>query len=215
MTRIVTVRGTGESYGPHSMCGGVVSGLPTVVELDYRAEIRPIGLLRLPESAALGRAALRAQDGLGLPWVAVGFSLGAMILGDYVMLDRPKNLRGVVLLADPLRHRDQCAHGGVPRNHFGIAGERFVSGVPAHSFAIPDDPIASCPSDNGMRLISNQVASRAQPIPLRCVWDAGFTIQWVWKYAVDGRHVAYGSERVPGSQHTFVEAARSVVEGML
>lgn len=212
---IVRVRGAGEPVGPNQMLAGVTRDLPgDIVDLDYRPEIRPIGTLRLPESVALGRAALRAIDALGIPWVAPAFSLGALTLGDYVMLDSPKNLRGVVLLADPLRHRNQCAHGGVPRTQFGIAGERLVSRVEVHSFAIPDDPITACPADNGIRIIANGVTGRQQPTPARW-WDAFGTIDQIRKYLVDGRHVAYGSERMPGDSRTYVQAARDALRGML
>ncbi|ETD31535.1 hypothetical protein [Williamsia sp. D3] len=203
----VRVRGAGEPVGPNQMLAGVTQGMSDVIDLDFRPEIRPIGTLRLPESVVIGRAALRSIDALGRPWKASGFSLGAYILGEYVMLDRPKNLKGIVLLADPLRARNQIAHGGVPTNRFGLAGERFISGVPVHSFAIPDDPISSCPADNGLRLIANGVTGRRQPDPARW-WDAFGTIEWAKKYLIGGRHNAYGSERMPGDSRTYVQAAR-------
>lgn len=211
---IVRVRGAGEQAGPAQMLAGVTDGLAGVRDLDFRPEIRPIGTLRLPETVVRARAALRAIDALGVPWVAPGFSLGALILGEYVMLDQPKNLKGIVLLADPLRARNQIAHGGVPANRFGLAGERFISGVPVHSFAIPDDPITSCPADNGLRLIANGVTGRRQPDPARW-WDAFGTIDWAKKYLIGGRHTAYGVEKVPGDSRTYVQAARDALKGML
>ena len=212
--RIVTVRGAGEQRGGANMLSGVVRGLADVVELDYPAEIAPIGTRSLAQSEVIGRAALRAIDALGQPWVAPAFSLGALTLGNFVVLDKPRNLRGVVLLADPLRHRNQVAHGGVVRTNFGLGGERFISGVEVHSFAIPDDPITSCPGDNGLRTIADLITGRRQPTPARW-WDAWGTIEQAKKYLVGGRHTAYASERMPGDSRTYVQAARDALVGML
>lgn len=211
---IVTVRGAGESYRDN-MCAAVVRGFSNVVELIYRAEIRPIGMLSYAESIADCRAALRRIDTLGEPFIIVCFSLGAAGAGDFVMFDKPRNCKGIILLADPLRDRKQCAHGGVPANSYGVGGERFISGVPVHSFAIPDDPITSCPADNGMRAIANAVTGRKQPENARWYWDVFYTFAWVWKYAAAGRHVAYTSDRMPGDRRTYVQAARDTLAGML
>lgn len=215
MTNIKRVRGTGESLDDAQMLGGVTRGLDNVSDLKYRAEIRPIGMLRLPESEALGRAELRAEDAKGEPWVVVGFSLGAYIAGNYAMLDKPKNLKGVVLLADPLRHRGQCSNGGVSKNNWGLAGERWISapGLTVFSYAIPDDPITSCPGDNGLRQISDVVTGRNQGVPGRW-WDAWGTIGQAKKYITDGRHVAY-NERMPGSRETYIQAAAKAVRDMI
>lgn len=213
MTLNVRARGAGEQAGPAQMLAGVTRGIEAI-DLDYPAQIRPIGALTLAESVTRGRAALRAIDGLGQPWTLSGFSLGAYLAGEYVMLDKPKNLRGVVLLADPLRHRNQVAHGGVARTSFGLGGERFISGAQVHSFAIPDDPITSCPGDNGLRTIADLITGRRQPTPARW-WDAWGTIEQAKRYLVGGRHTAYGSERMPGDSRTYVQAARDALIGML
>ena len=206
-----TLRGAGESYGDSNMCAGVVRDL-NAREIAYRAEIRPIGTLTIGESEAHGRAALRSLDAEGEPWVGVAFSLGAYILGNHVMLDRPKNCKGVVLLADPLRHRSQCSNAGVSRGSWGLAGERWISGVPLHTFAIPDDPITACPGDNGLRQISDLITKRNQGIPGRW-WDAWGTIEQAKKYLVDGRHVAY-TGRMPGSTKTYIQAASEAVRAI-
>lgn len=212
MTRILTVRGAGEDPGPNQMLGPVVRGMDST-SLQYPAQIRPIGTLSLAQSEQLGFAALRSYDALGGPWVGVGFSLGAYILGNFVMQEKPKNCKGIVLVADPLRARNQVSNGGVPANRFGLAGERLISGVPVKSFAIPDDPITSCPADNGLRTISDRVTGRRQPVPAGW-WNAGATIDWALKYLVGGRHVAYG-EKMPGSSKSYLTAAREAVEAML
>lgn len=206
MTRVVRVRGTGESMGSRQMLG-LIDG----DDLGYRAEIAPIGTQSYAASVASARRVLREVDGQGEPWVGVGYSLGAAALGDFVMFDRPRHCLGIVLLADPLRARGQCANP-VPADRWGVAGERRISGVPVHSFAIPDDPITSCPGDNGMRLFANAVTGRQQPVQPRMLWDAGYTLAWFFRYLKqDSRHIVYGSEKLADGR-TYVEAARDAVK---
>ena len=209
MTRVVKALGTGERPGQNML--SLIPG----EELVYRNEIAPIGTQSYSASVAQCRAALRAVDAKGEPWVGTAYSLGAAALGDFVMYDRPRHCLGIVLLADPLRARGQCANT-VPADRWGVAGERRISGVPVHSFAIPDDPITSCPGDNGMRLFANAVTGRQQPVQPRMLWDAGYTIAWAWKYlrAGDSRHIVYGSERLADGR-TYVEAARDAVRELV
>lgn len=210
MTRVVRVRGTGESMGSRQMLG-LIDG----DDLGYRAEIAPIGTQSYAASVVSARRVLREVDGQGEPWVGVGYSLGAAALGDFAALDGPKHCLGVVLLADPLRASGQCAHAGVPADRYGVAGERPIGGLPVHSFAVPDDPITACPGDNGMRLFATAVTGMSQPVAPRMVWDAGYTIAWAWRYLRgDSRHIVYGTERMPGDRRTYVEAARDVVRGL-
>lgn len=204
MTRVVKALGTGERPGQNML--SLIPG----EELVYRNEIAPIGTQSYAASVLACRAALRAVDARGEPWAGVGYSLGAAGLGDYVMLDRPQHCLGIVLLADPLRARGQCANP-VPKDRWGVAGERPISGVPVHSFAIPDDPITACPGDNGMRLFANAVTGRQQPVQPRMLWDAGYTLAWFFRYLKqDSRHIVYGSERLTDGR-TYVEAARDAV----
>lgn len=209
MTRVVKVRGTGESMSQNML--SLIDG----EALPYRAEIAPIGTQSYTASVTQLRAALRAVDAQGQPWVGVGYSLGAGGLGDFVMLDAPKHCKGIVLVADPLRARGQVSNGGVPKDRFGVAGERPISGVPVRSFAIPDDPITACPSDNGMRMFATAVTGRRQVVHPRMVWDAGYTIAWLWKYLQgNSRHIVYGTEPMPGDRRTYMEAARDAVQEM-
>lgn len=83
--KIVRVRGAGESM-LDNMCSGVTRGLTNVIELVYRAEIRPIGMLSYAESIADCRAALRRIDAQGEPFVIVCFSLGAAGAGDLSLI---------------------------------------------------------------------------------------------------------------------------------
>ena len=210
--RIVSIRGAGEGYGVN-MCAGVVRGLD-VHELVYPAEIRPIGTRTLGQSVEIGRAALRSIDTEGELYVIVAFSLGAYVASEFVMLDQPRNCKGLVLLGNPLRPRGHCAHGGVPAVRHGIAGEVPIVGVPVRNFTIPDDPISACPPDNGLRSISARVTGRRQPTPAQW-WNAGATLDWLMRYLTGGRHTSYGTERMPGSDLTYVQAAAAAVRGML
>ena len=207
------MRGAGEDLA-NNMCSPVVRGFDQVTQIGYPAEVRPIGVRTLQESVNLGRAALRSFDALGGPWVGVGYSLGAYALTEYVLLDRPKNCKGLVLLGNPLRPRGKCANAGVPGDRFGLAGEVPVAGVTVHDFSVPDDPISACPRDNGLRVIAPYVTGRRQPTPAGW-WNAGATIEWLLKYmGPTSRHMAY-NERMPGSQQTYTQAARAALEGML
>lgn len=207
--RIIAVRGTQEPL-KGGMTEPVVADLGVdVVRLAYPAEIRPWGWKTLPESVVAGREDLRKADTLG-PWVGVGYSLGAYLLGHAVAADHLTNCRGVVLIADPLRHRNQCSNPGVPRNRFGIAGERWVPGN-VTTLAIPDDPITACPNDNAGRLVANVLTGRMQPLFPQMMNPIYFA-QWLSKYP--SRHVAYGSARLPDGR-TFLEAARDAVEALL
>lgn len=205
MPRVVKALGTGERPGQNML--SLIPG----EELVYRNEIAPIGTQSFSASVAQCRAALRAVDAKGEPWVGTAYSLGAAALGDYVMLDHPQHCLGIVLLADPLRARGQCANP-VPADRWGVAGERRISGIPVHSFAIPDDPITACPGDNGMRLFANAVTGRQQPVQPRMLWDAGYTLAWFFRYLKqDSRHIVYGSEKLADGR-TYVEAARDSVK---
>ena len=210
--KIVAARGAGEAYR-NNMVMGALGGLKNVVELQYPAEVRPIGQRTLAESVVLARRAFNDIDAKGESWVGIAYSLGAYALTEYVLLDRPKNCKGLVLLGNPLRPRGKCANAGVPGDRFGLAGEVPVAGVPVHDFSVPDDPISACPGDNGLRLIANGVTGRRQPDPVRW-WDAFGTIEWGKKYLIGGRHTAY-NERIPGSQQTYIQAARDALIGML
>lgn len=196
------------------MVGNMLTPIPGE-ELDYRAEIAPIGSRSYAESVRDIHAHLRGIDAAGQPWIGVAYSLGAAGLGDYAAFDRPEHCAGIVLVADPKRARSQVANAGVPAGRWGIAGERPITTVPLSSFAVPDDPITASPGDNGGRLIANAVTGLAQPQPARW-WDAGYTLAWAWKYLQgNSRHCVYGVEKMPGDPRTYVQAAGDVVRGWL
>jgi hypothetical protein len=128
---------------------------------------------------------LAVVDQDGAPYILVGYSLGAAAAGDFVQYDRPKHCRGVVLIADPKRHRRQVANKGVNPNNWGIAGERFIDAVQCYSLSIPDDPISALPGNNGMRMIADRVTGLRQPLPSQW-WNAGYTLDWLHRYLVVG-----------------------------
>ncbi|WP_420109950.1 hypothetical protein [Mycolicibacter arupensis] len=206
MTTVFKLNGTGESQTGRNMLSPVPGE-----DFRYVAEIRPIGLRTYAESVADARRRLRELDAAGEDYVLTGYSLGAAAAGDFVQHDRPKHCRGVVLLSDPKRHRRQCSNPGVHGGTWGVAGERFIDHVPCFTFTIPDDPISACPGNNGMR----QIASRVTGLPQDPGqwWNAGYTLQWLWKYLADGRHTAYGVERVGGV--TYLDLVKRAVEGLV
>lgn len=209
MTRVYKLRGTGESLDRN-----MLSSLPGE-DVPYIAEIRPIGLRSYAESVSDARRRLSVIDGAGEPYILVGYSLGAAAAGDFVQYDRPRNCRGIVLLADPKRAAGQCANKGVSPNSWGIAGQRRIDHVQCYSFTIPDDPISALPGSNGLRSIASRVTGLQQPTPSQW-WNAGATVEWLSKYLVGGRHTAYGAERMAGNGgRTYIEHARATLEGLL
>ena len=209
--RIVSVRGTNEPLRG-GMTEKVILGHPRtdVLRLTYPAAIFPIGLETLPQSVLAGRKELHRIDNDG-PWIGVGYSLGAYLLGHAYAADGLRNCRGIVLIADPLRHRGQCANPGVPGDRWGIAGERWIPGN-VKSFAIPDDPITSLPGSNPTRYLSDVITGRRQPFG--GLWPIGAGGSALWRYLGSGRHTAYGTDHLPDGR-TYLTAARDAVKAML
>ncbi|WP_157226759.1 hypothetical protein [Gordonia soli] len=171
-----------------------------------------MGTRTYAESITDIRKRLGVIDARGEDYILIGYSLGAAGVGDFLEYDRPRHCRGIILIADPKRHRAQCSNPGVPANRWGVAGERKITRVPWWSYSIPDDPISALPGDNGNRVTASKVTGLPQPTPARW-WDAGYTLDWLWRYTVGGRHTAYGRERVAGSTITYLQAAtRAAVE---
>ncbi|WP_155826719.1 hypothetical protein [Jongsikchunia kroppenstedtii] len=148
-------------------------------------------------------------------------------MGDFVFHDNPHNCRGIVQVADPLRAAGQVNNRGVANTSWGCAGQRQLSGPwPWYSFAIPDDPIASCPGDNGFRQIADMVTGLHQPIPAQW-WNAGATLDQIMKHLVGNpnldpsytfhlsRHCAYAVENMPGSTQTYMQAVRAAVVSLI
>ena len=203
--KVIKLRGAGESLTGRNMLSSIAGD-----NLPYLAEIRPIGTHTYAESVKDARVQLAAVEASGEPYVLVGYSLGAAAAGDFVQYDRPRNCKGIVLLSDPKRHANQVSQKGVPKGNWGIAGQRFIDRVPCYSYTIPDDPISACPGNNGLRQIASSITGIPQD-PGQW-WNAGYTLQWLWKYTAGGRHTAYGTERINGS--TYLQSVKAIVEGL-
>ncbi|GAA1891650.1 hypothetical protein [Williamsia serinedens] len=192
--RIVRVRGTGEDRAANML--SLIRG----VELEYLAEIRPIGVRTFRQSVDAGVAEAVRLDALG-PWVGVGYSLGCCVLAEAARYRWLPNLRGLVLVASPYAWGTSMRHGIAGRIGLGDLD------IPVREISIDDDPIPNCDVRNGGRQIAVTVTGRAQ-VP-RPEWlDAGAVLQAMWAYGPGGRHTAYGVERPAGDTRTYVEIAR-------
>ena len=223
--KILTVRGTGEPMGAASMIGTALAGIANVVELPYAAQIRPVGWQTLGQSVAQARQLIGQQDQVGEPWFGVAYSLGALTLGDAVAQDDLQHCVGVALIADPMRAASQCSNGGVDPSVYGCAGSRPISGVNWHQFAIPDDPITSCPPGSGFRNVADMVTGSNQQVAPSF---AGFadTMTEIERYLIGtpnlnpaddfhlSRHCAYPFENMPGTTQTYMQAVRALVEAL-
>lgn len=206
-------RGTGNPMG-NNMCTFVAARLDKkifyVKESPFAASIAPVGgRLTMQQSidqfAEMADAEMRAR----VPWMGIGYSLGAMAMGNFVGTHALSMCKGIGLIADPLRHRDQIygprKPGTLAVPQYGIAGERKVgrpTGYPVWSMSELNDPISECPEDNGMRMFSSMMGSaKAKP---RRVADWAYTAQWVGYYA-GNRHTNYGVEKVPGTNVSYVQ----------
>ena len=141
MITVLCVGGTGESYAGDtrtevpkgSMLSYITAQLPadrfTAKWVGYPADY---GLkLAFADSVLAGEeallAAILAADG---PVVLLGYSQGAAIAGNVAAQLKEwahvTDVRGVGLIADPYRSRDQYQpHPYIPEG-FGICGERFI-----------------------------------------------------------------------------------------
>ncbi|HEY9315777.1 hypothetical protein [Williamsia sp.] len=223
MTRIIRVRGIGEPTTNNllSHVTRLLSGVP-VVELPWSATYGPVPHLlgtSFSASTGAGQSMLLRELDNG-PAVVLGFSGGAAVAGNVAVIGH-ENLRGTVLLADPL----QPDFGS---SMFGIAGQREAPNT--RWFYRLDDPIPMCPRDSPLRTFSDQSAAFALGDPI--AWGADLVdrlnrrrwqqvaIRWweptkVWQQysraVVDLRnyrlnHPAYGAH---------LTAAAAAVEAML
>ena len=194
--------------------------------VNYYASIAPAGgLKRFDESYYNGWNAAARADAEGIPTIWVGYSLGALILGDLAAAGELNNCIGMVLLADPTRHRSQVGNAGVPKNNFGCVGERKIpEHIPLSSKVAPDDPIGSLPDENGFRLLAQAVTGIPQSWNLGYV-NLGAMLDAVAKYLGTpgfgpqrpkaSRHVIYNTENEPGLNMTYTKAAGVFVQGII
>lgn len=194
MTRIGKLIGTGERFGRPNMLSPIKGD-----EIEYVNEIRPIGLSPYPASVSDGLHGVEEYDKAG-PWVMVGYSLGRVVGARALRAGLAPNCVGAVFVANPVR----CQSPGT--STYGIAGQVPIA-IPHRDIWIGDDPITSLPDWDGSRSIAQSVTG--EPQRFRPGWlNAGAVVASVWRYAVAGRHTAYGTERPRGESRTHIEIAR-------
>lgn len=162
--RIVRVRGIGEPMEGNllSHITRLIPGVE-VVELPWSAQYGPfpkVTGISFSASTGAGQAMLLRELDNG-PAVVLGFSGGAAVSGNVARIGH-RNLRGTVLVADPL----QPDFGS---GSFGIAGQREAPN--ARWFYRLDDPIPMCPRYSPLRTFADQSAAFALGDPAAWVGD--------------------------------------------
>lgn len=184
-----------------------------IVEVVYPAAINGAGGMETwQESEAQFRAFMNRELSAKVPWMGLGYSQGALYMGNLVGQSKLSMCKGIGLLADPKRHRTQYFGSRRPAG-WGIAGERFVGNgdYPVWSLTEPNDPISELPGDNGWRNVAMMLGLGKQPTPARA-WDMAYTFQWLSYYPpIGNRHTNYHREKFPQSTKTYTQ----VLAGLL
>ncbi|MEV0294516.1 alpha/beta fold hydrolase [Nocardia sp. NPDC050710] len=111
------------------------------------------------DSVAAGRSALiNAIESTPHRVILAGYSQGAAIAGDVAAeIGRGElahlEVVACALIADPLRPAD--SYLGADPGGYGIAGQRWVPGIPTYWVAAQGDPITALPAGNPLRLIAD------------------------------------------------------------
>lgn len=195
--------------------------------VPYYASIAPAGGTKMfHESYHDGWRRATLADASGKPTIWVGYSLGALILGDLMAAGELANCIGMILLADPLRAPGECANEGVDRKFYGCAGQRKISSTrPVYQLSAPDDPISALPRGNGFRLFAQAVTGMPQPL------DPGYfnvpeIVGAAKRYlgtpplaagmkAKASRHVIYATEKAPGDSRTYTKIGADLAVDMV
>ena len=198
--------------------------------VPYYASIAPAGGTKMfHESYHDGWRRAELADAEDSPTIWIGYSLGALILGDLMAAGELANCIGMILFADPLRHQRQIDNNGVNPAYYGAAGNRWIPNLhtPVYSYSAPDDPISALPPGNGFRLLAQAVTGLPQPWNVGYL-DMGATLGAVQRYlgtpegvpVIMGtpkisRHVIYGTEKMPGSTRTYTQAGADAVRRII
>lgn len=233
-----SMRGTGEPLQsplvPGDHWSGKLNGQPNMMDdivracadmgvehrpVDYFASIAPFGGMKMfHETYHDGWRKAELADGEGRPSIWIGYSFGALILGDLMAAGELANCIGLILLADPLRHQRQVDNQGVNPAYYGAAGARWIPNLttPVYSYSAPDDPISALPATNGFRLLAQIVTGAPQKWNVGFI-DMGATLGACQRYlgtpsiagspAKISRHVIYGIENMLGTKTTYTKAA--------
>ncbi|AXH66064.1 lysin B [Gordonia phage Pleakley] len=184
--------------------------------VPYYASIAPAGGTKMfHESYHDGWRRATLADASGQPTIWVGYSLGALILGDLMAAGELANCIGMILFADPLRPAGVCSNKGPSPREYGCAGNRAIkTSVPVYQFSAPDDPISSLSRGNGFRLLAQAVTGMPQPLDPG-YFDINALIGAVRRYlgtppiagipAKVSRHVVYRTEKAPGDSRTYTK----------
>ncbi|QFP97703.1 lysin B [Gordonia phage NadineRae] len=201
--------------------------------VPYHASIAPAGGTKMfHESYHDGWQKVTKTDATsGTANIWIGYSLGALILGDVAAAGELNNCIGMILLSDPAMPKGG-AHPAckVPSDRYGCTGSRAISGpFPKYWISASDDPISALSQGNGFRAIASVVTGEPQPfnpgyLNVPAIIDAvrrylgtppvdvaGRRVQ----EAVPSRHVIYASERMPGSTQTYTAFAGTLVKEMI
>lgn len=202
-------RGNTEPFGRPSMGTNVVALLDKKIfdvrEVDYNAYVN--GGYAVPQKSF--RDWMNRNKDPNKAWMGFGYSLGAVLMGDFVGSLSLGTCKGIGLISDARRHRNQYYGSRRPAG-WGIAGERLVSrpgGYPLWSMTEPGDPISEIPGDNGLRNLAPFVGFPKQqgPLPARSA-DMAYSWEWFSHYFPGNRHTNYAVEKVPGTTRTYTQA---------
>lgn len=199
-------RGNGEPFGG-SMYSNVARLLDKSIfdirEVSYSAWIRP----NITEANRTFRAWMERNKDPERPWMGGGYSLGGTLMGNYVGQLHLSKCKGMGLLSDGMRHRDQIYGTRKPKG-WGAGGQRrvgYAGGYPVWTLSAVDDPISEMPGDCGLRNLAPFLGFPPQPRPAREA-DAFYSMHWMGLFFPGNRHTNYHAENMPGTNETYTRA---------
>lgn len=213
--RVLLARGAGNNLGD-SFCWLVANLLDksifTIREIPYYAEIVPVGGPHTMEQSmdnfdALATKELEAR----VPWMGIGYSLGAAALNRYVGTKALSMCKGIGQLSDPRRHSTQYMGKRKPPG-YGVAGGYVIGrpgGFPVWSYTAPNDPISEARPAAGIRYIAGLIGAPGAAIVrpeaiLPGLQDHGLIMDLI-NYGPAGRHTCYPGEKFEDTGKTYVQ----------
>lgn len=181
----------------------------SIVEIPYYAEIRPIGTHTLRQSVANFKALADRELAAKVPWMGVGYSLGALALGDFVRQISLSKCKGIGFLSDPGRDNSQYMGTRKPPGP-GVAGARKVGNgsYPVWSYTARGDSMSELRPEAGLRKIAGALgapsdAAPSNPLAFAQAFQDPGLIQDLINYGPGGRHTCYVGELFPGTNRTY------------
>ncbi|OZD23841.1 hypothetical protein CH253_08235 [Rhodococcus sp. 06-156-3C] len=237
--RIIRCRGIGENVFRNTLSVAtdrLPDGYDVEEFVEWSAQYGPVPRLdgtAYKRSLAVAEAALRRRIELSPdPVILLGYSGGAHLAGN-VAATSPRNLMGVVLLADPAMPK------GFAKGGYGIAGARGIPNLGKNAFWLFTelDPIPVCVHDSflrpladvtfgmsvtdpvgwGMDMLSKLNASEWQQIRVNWLDPLSVIRQFRADRASLGRytggdHTRYAIDRVPGMSVTYTDLIADLVQ---